>query len=439
MKILFIIPWIPYPLNSGGAQAFFNMVNEIRKKHSVTLLLTIRCKNDEENVNRLKAVWNDVDIRSYDARKESAYDDFRAYIKSTSMGKLTAMSCKWMYKTQQSLKRKINRRIDRQQGKNLQTIIRKNSTLFNNINLLTPGFLNFVKKVTLKGFEITQIEFYEYLPLVHILPQNTKTVFVHHEIRFIHNENELSVMNDVTPHDRIMLEEEKAKEIYNLSKYDHIIVLTNTDRNILKKLLPNSDIYISPAITMASLQTNKALNFKPANELVFMGNSSHIPNIEGLTWFCSNVMPAVSNHNKDTKLYVTGNWNDNSKKIIKSIYPDIIFTGFVEDISSFINGKISIIPIRIGSGTRMKAIDAMMSFSPIVTTSKGCEGLMLENRKDVMYADKPLDFADAIIELLNNQELQRLITTNAIKKISTSLNSKEMLDTRLNFYNSITL
>ena len=56
MNILYIIPYIPFPLNSGGNQAFFNMVNEARKVHQVSLLLRIRNDKDRENAGQLQEV-----------------------------------------------------------------------------------------------------------------------------------------------------------------------------------------------------------------------------------------------------------------------------------------------------------------------------------------------------------------------------------------------
>ena len=60
MNILYIIPYIPFPLNSGGNQAFFNMVNEARKVHQVSLLLRIRNDKDRENAGQLQEVWPDA-------------------------------------------------------------------------------------------------------------------------------------------------------------------------------------------------------------------------------------------------------------------------------------------------------------------------------------------------------------------------------------------
>lgn len=59
-KILFIIPYVPYPLNSGGNQAFFNMVEYIKEKMSVSILLYPKTGQDLINIEELKKVWPNV-------------------------------------------------------------------------------------------------------------------------------------------------------------------------------------------------------------------------------------------------------------------------------------------------------------------------------------------------------------------------------------------
>jgi len=445
---------MPYPLNHGGAQAFFNMVNEIRKQHKVTLLLNTWNSEDEENINKLQKVWDDVDIRFYDYRKEKRSDTpheptFEEQLESVHMDAYNKELCKIMRKCQESLWRKINRRINKAKTRTLQSseesmkekvnmgnIARSRSTLYNNFNGLTDGFLEWIYRISRTGFDLIQVEFYEYLPLIHILPKDVTTVFLHHEIRFIHNENELTVFGKVTPQDRLLLEDEKGKEIYNLSKYKHIIVLTKIDKEILQPLLPDANIYVSPAITESAKKLANHMEFKSAHDLVFMGNSDHMPNMDGLVWMCAEVMPLIIKQHPETTLFVTGRWDIQSQHTIKSICNNVVFSGFVDDISSFINGKISVIPIRVGSGMRMKIIDSIASNAPMVTTSKGCEGLPLENGIDAMIVDEPKDFANAVNKLIESVEFQKSIASSAHKKTLSSMNADKLLNLRINFYKS---
>ena len=78
-------------------------------------------------------------------------------------------------------------------------------------------------------------------------------------------------------------------------------------------------------------------------------------------------------------------------------------TGFVPDIRPYIDeAAVMVVPIRIGSGTRLKILDAMAMGKAIVSTSVGCEGLNVIDGKDILIADDPEAFADKTIELLKN-------------------------------------
>lgn len=162
-----------------------------------------------------------------------------------------------------------------------------------------------------------------------------------------------------------------------------------------------------------------------------------MPNLDGLLWMCSDVMPLITKAHPDIVLHVTGRWDQQSQAALKALCPNIHFTGFVEDISEFINGKISIIPIRIGSGMRMKIIDTVASNAPMVTTTKGCEGLCFENGVDAMIADEPTDFANAVNLLIENVEIQRKISSSAHQKMLSSMNTEVLLNKRIQFYRGI--
>ena len=72
-KILFIIPYIPYPLDSGGNQAFFNMVNYIRNRMSVSILLCSKSEEHDKNIVALKKLWANVDFFVYNLKSATPF------------------------------------------------------------------------------------------------------------------------------------------------------------------------------------------------------------------------------------------------------------------------------------------------------------------------------------------------------------------------------
>ena len=127
-KILFIIPYVPYPLNSGGNQAFFNMVDYIRRQMSVSLLLYPDSDRNEANLEQLKKVWPDVDF----------------YVFTRDMAKPAVRHpfyYKWLGKAKASLTRKMRRQL---LANETQDLVRKKSTLWKSMpGLLEPAYMDY--------------------------------------------------------------------------------------------------------------------------------------------------------------------------------------------------------------------------------------------------------------------------------------------------------
>ena len=111
--------------------------------------------------------------------------------------------------------------------------------------------------------------------------------------------------------------------------------------------------------------------------------------------------------------------------------------GFIPELSAYLNGKISIIPIRIGSGMRMKVLESIQAQSPIVITSKGIEGQDFDHETDCLIADAPADFSAAIARLVADRELQEKVCKNAKNKIKQHYLPQEMIEKRLSIYREI--
>lgn len=89
-------------------------------------------------------------------------------------------------------------------------------------------------------------------------------------------------------------------------------------------------------------------------------------------------------------------------------------TGFVDDIRPYVEqAAVFVVPIRIGSGTRLKILDAMAMEKAIVSTSVGCEGLRVTNGENILIADTPEDFADRVVKVLTDDGMRQKLEENA--------------------------
>lgn len=94
--------------------------------------------------------------------------------------------------------------------------------------------------------------------------------------------------------------------------------------------------------------------------------------------------------------------------------PELEFVGYIEDLHAFLQGSVSVVPVRIGSGMRMKILDAISSRIPVVTTTKGVEGIDLRDGEECLKADSADEFVDTIIRLLGDVNLQKNWSTKLI-------------------------
>ena len=433
MKLLYISAWIPYPLTSGGSQAFFMMADNVRKRHDLSVLLYVHFEEEKQHIEELKKLWPDVTFYIFDDETEHEFlmnhPELSPYC---GMSRKDRMQCKSYNYLLHSMQRKIARKRRKCDAKH-DDFVRSNSTLFMENVDLAPSFCSYVNDIASQGFDIVQIEFYEYLPLVYALPEHCKKVFVHHELRFIRNEIEVRMFKTMLPIDIMLMEKKKAEELAALSAYDAVVTLTDIDRDILKDYLPENKLFTSPAITQTVAL--EPMPFKPVNGVAFVGNGVHFPNVDGMIWFCSEILPIIRAKGINIPtIYVTGNWDTKSKRRLKKLCPEITFTGFIDDLQSFLNGKLSVVPIRIGSGMRMKLIDTACAGAPIVTTSKGCEGLPFVNGKNCLIADSAEDFAEAVARMLADETLQQTLAVNAQSSQSNMLNENELLEKRIAVY-----
>src|SRR5690606_29781818 len=123
------------------------------------------------------------------------------------------------------------------------------------------------------------------------------------------------------------------------------------------------------------------------------------PNLDGIDWFLSNCWGEIQRLNPGVKLSVVGRWSEEKKKWFDG-YENVSFEGFVPDLETVMRGSVMIVPLRIGSGMRMKILEGVSYHVPVVSTSVGAEGLPMVNDINCKIADSASDFIVATHQLL---------------------------------------
>lgn len=171
--------------------------------------------------------------------------------------------------------------------------------------------------------------------------------------------------------------------------------------------------------------------------MVFIGPETHIPNKQGLEWFMDNVFPLLRKQEPNIIINVIGNWKKETKENWEQKYTGIYFLGYVDNLYTAIANSILIVPLFQGSGIRMKILEACNAGIPFVATSIGAEGLNFTSGKDCYITDDAAQFAESIIELVNNQELANKFIQNSINHIHQEFSDENFIETRMVCYNSL--
>jgi polysaccharide biosynthesis protein PslH len=200
-------------------------------------------------------------------------------------------------------------------------------------------------------------------------------------------------------------------EIANIRKCNLLMATSDRDAALFRPHIPDKPIVVVPNGVDTDYFAPMDVPVEP-HTLVFTGLMEYYPNEHGILYFLEKIFPLVLQQLPETRLYIVG--ANPSPRLTVHASKKVIVTGYVTDVRPFLaRGEAVIIPLLIGGGTRLKALEAIAMKKPIVTTSIGCEGLDLTDGETALFADTPRAFADAVIRILNDPSLRTSLARRA--------------------------
>ncbi len=191
-------------------------------------------------------------------------------------------------------------------------------------------------------------------------------------------------------------------------EFDISIVIS--DQELL--FLPDTDrlVVVRNGIDLKFFRPQREVNREPT--LIFTGAMNYFPNIEGVLFFREKVFPLIQRAIPSVRFIIGG--MEPSPAIQQLASEDTIVTGFVPDMRRFLGtSSVSVVPLRIAKGIQNKVLEAMAMGVPVVSTTLANQGINAGDRKEIMIADDPADFARAVVELLLNEDLRRSMADQA--------------------------
>ncbi len=176
---------------------------------------------------------------------------------------------------------------------------------------------------------------------------------------------------------------------------------------------------------------------KPENDhptLVFTGTMDYQPNLDGMRWFIQVIWPEILSKLANARLLIVGS-KPTAEVTAWQNGEQVIVTGEVADIRPYYAmADVYICPLRIGGGTRLKLVEALAMERPVVSTRVGAQGLALCDQQHICYADNASQFANCILKLLDDSQLSSKISTQGSDFIRENYDWKDLARRLIRYY-----
>ena len=382
MKILVVLSRVPYPLEKGDKLRAFNQIKELSKKNQIILFALNDVQLDENALDELKKYCVAISIIKFSITT-IIFNLFRTLFTDKPM----QVGYFYFSKAQ----KKLDQLVKTHQPDHIYCQLIRTAEYIKSYTHI-PKTLDYMD-VFSKGMERRKNSAKFYLkPLFNIeykrLLKYEHTVF---------------------------------------SYFNHKTIISEQDKNFIPhpqkstiKVIPNG------------VDTNffKPMVSEKKFELLFNGNMNYPPNIEGVEYLATKIMPLVWKKLPNTRLLISGANPNKRVLVLKSNLIEV--SGWVDDIrENFAQSKILVAPMQLSIGLQNKLLEAMAMQIPCITSTLSNNALKAEHNNQIMVADTPEQYAQYIIELLEDEKKAKKIAMNGYRFVINNFNW-ESTTTQLN-------
>lgn len=370
MRILIVSPIMPYPPYNGGRTRFLNLVSFLAKKHQIT----IAClhKTNEQ----VESGWYNEHGIGLLAHYRSQLFSIQSLIQSVRLGSVYAG---------------VNYSI------NLKTTVK---------SLLSVESFDLIHVMC--SYMIENIPQSLNIPLV-IEEPNLESVALRQHSSLI----KFPLLRWPYLREATQLKNIELKAMKWASRY---ICVSNDDLQAAKGWVGGDNLRVVPNGVDTKFYSFNSGQKASYPLLVFLANFNYYPNVDAVGFFIRHILPKIRQKIPKICLRILGYHAD--KKLVRFLnVKGVEIRGYKSDIrSDLTEGWIFVCPLRSGSGSRIKILEAMALGIPIVSTSIGCAGLPVENGVNIEIAEIH-NIAESIVELVNKPNYMNFLAINARKLV----------------------
>jgi len=345
VKVLFVCPWIPWPLTNGGKIRTFHLVREAARRAEVHLRLVREPDTDPDAVDELSRIC--ASVKLFDRTPPDAWMRW-------SRAKLE----RWFHSV--PLRDELRRELARE------------------------------------SFDVVHLD---ELLLARLVPADCRAAVVQH-----HHKLDTVLYGAIGIGGRFDRAKLRRLEAYSARRFRHQLLCSEDDAAILRRRYGELRFGVLPSgYDPSTFAPSDPPRPRDPARLLFLGSMDYGPNVDGIRWFAAKCWPEIRARRPDAHLEVVG--GDPTPEVRALASAEIEVTGRVPAVRPHLErAGVFVVPLRIGGGTRLKIVEALSLATPTVSTTIGAEGLGLVDDEHLLLADDPASFAAAVIRLIEDRE-----------------------------------
>jgi len=358
VRILVLASELPYPPTDANRAVVYNLLRHFRNKHDVTMLAMTSGDKDED-VAVVRGLVNKLVLVEHSFSK-------------TPLRRLLSMLTIWPFGVLLYRSKEFAVALER--------LLRRNS-----FDVIIGGHINMAQYTV----EV------EHTPKI-IAPLDAVSLYYKRQLGL--TLNPAAFIYSLLQYWKVRRYERRT-----YSRYDACVLVARRDAEVIGELCPGLPIYFAPSGTDIPEAKDAA---QIPSSIGFSGVMDYPPNVDAAAYFAHDIFPLIRDRVPEATFHVVGK-NPGAEVRALGRREGIVVTGEVPDVKDYLRQvQVFVCPMRLGAGMKMKIVEAMAVGLPVVSTTRGAEGMDIVAGREFIAADEPEEFAGAVVRLLKDERLR---------------------------------
>ena len=378
-RILFVTNQLPWPLDNGGKITTYNRLTILSKLFDIDLVCFVNDRKSIAFTNHIEDLG--IEVFCFHKRVIFQNKDFAFFLSAARS----------LFST---LPYVVTKYSSRQAGEKVRELL---------------GLHRY------RHVHIDHLQLFEYAPPLSAGSKRPPIVLDEHNVETEIITRRRARTRNVAEHLFLGYEEFKLRryEIRASRLSDLVLAMTTRDRALLGKMTGRGDnITVSP-FYIPLKKTARTSHRDGGKHILFLGAMSWFPNEDGVLWFYQRVFQEFRMASSGWRFEIVGGSPGPAVRKLAG-EEGVEVTGYVEDLRPYLErALVSVVPLRVGGGMRVKILHLFSHGLPVISSTIGCEGIPVKDRRELIVAEGPEDFHRALEEVASDSSLRETLTGNS--------------------------